>query len=68
MSTQPAVDRTSVEIDGKQVDPKKSGLNLDQGPLVPAGAVVVKPITVKSELVGMVVVGSLDDILNQINK
>ena len=70
-SHQPAVDKLEVKINGESVDPETSGLNFDQGPLIPAGTVVDKPITVKSEYVGTTFTtftGSLDDLFKQLKK
>jgi hypothetical protein len=51
-------------MNGKPVEPHQSGLDFSgKGPLIPAGAVVDQPITVKSTFTGATFTGSLDDLL-----
>jgi len=60
---------TKVTVNGNPVEPNASGLDFSgRGPLIPAGSVVDKPITVHSTHVGATFTGSVDELLRLLDK
>jgi len=65
---EPSKSKIEIQVDGKSASAEAAGLDFGGGSLIPANAVVDKPITVKSTHVGTKFTGSVDDLLRQLGK